>query len=188
MLNRRVIRKENEDFKLTIIGPVGTRQKVIDLMVFTHGDGNPHKYDNIDSFYNKLLENITQRLEEKNKEFLNVAHLSNSYGRVDLSNAIFMTDFFKFLSGEEAPQKKKEDVTKVPNIPVYSNKADKKLAKSLEELKRSREFNQEYNRNLEATQRAIRDADFRARRIEDDKPARPRAILIKKSKEEKKEE
>ncbi len=52
MLNRRVIRKENEDFKLTIIGPVGIRQKVIDLMVFTHGDGNPNKYDNIDTRHN----------------------------------------------------------------------------------------------------------------------------------------
>ena len=52
MLNRRIIRKENEDFKLTIIGPIGTRQKVIDLMVFTHGDGNSHKYDNIDTLHN----------------------------------------------------------------------------------------------------------------------------------------
>lgn len=52
MLNRRIIRKENENFKLTIIGPTGTRQKVIDLMVFTHGDGNPNKYDNINTRHN----------------------------------------------------------------------------------------------------------------------------------------
>ena len=47
----RIIRHEL-DYLLTIIGPAGTRQKIIDLMNFTHGDGNPHKYDNPEERYN----------------------------------------------------------------------------------------------------------------------------------------
>ena len=146
-----------------------------------------NKYDNIDTFYDKLLENITKKLEEKNKEFFNVAHLSDSYGRVDLNNAVFMTDFFKFLRGEETPEEKKEDPIKIPNVPVFSNKADKKLAKSLEEIKRNREFNKEFNRNIESAQKEARDADFEER-MNRNKSTRPRAVLIKKPKEEKKEE
>ena len=48
----RGIRKETEEYKLTIIGPIGIRKKTIDLMTFTHSDGNQHKYDNIEEKYN----------------------------------------------------------------------------------------------------------------------------------------
>lgn len=47
----RNIRKELGE-KLTIIGPVGIRKKVIDIMTFTHSDGNPDKYKNIEDKYN----------------------------------------------------------------------------------------------------------------------------------------
>ena len=47
----RGIRKETEN-KLTIIGPIGVRKKTIELMNFTHSDGDKHKYDNIEEKYN----------------------------------------------------------------------------------------------------------------------------------------
>lgn len=52
LLIGRGIRKETNDYKLIIIGPVGLRKKTIDLMTFTHGDGNEHKYDKIEEKYN----------------------------------------------------------------------------------------------------------------------------------------
>lgn len=79
MLNRRVIRKENEAFKLTIIGPVGIRQKIIDLMVFTHGDGDPHKYDNIDTRHNIDFIELKDGEEYTNDSFT-ITALSLSHG------------------------------------------------------------------------------------------------------------
>lgn len=51
LLIGRGIRKETEN-KLIIIGPIGTRQKTVKLMKFTHGDGDENKYDNIEEKYN----------------------------------------------------------------------------------------------------------------------------------------
>ena len=51
LLIGRGIRKEIKN-KLIIIGPVGTRQNTVKLMNFTHGDGDEHKYDNIEEKYN----------------------------------------------------------------------------------------------------------------------------------------
>ena len=47
----RGIRKETEN-KLTIIGPIGVRKKTIELLKFTHSDGDEHRYDNIEEKYN----------------------------------------------------------------------------------------------------------------------------------------
>ena len=56
LLIGRGIRKETEN-KLIILGPVGTRDKTIKLMNFTHSDGDKHKYDNIEEKYNiKFIE------------------------------------------------------------------------------------------------------------------------------------
>lgn len=45
------------DETLTFIGPKGLREKMIHLMTSTHADGNEHKFDNIEEFYNlKLIE------------------------------------------------------------------------------------------------------------------------------------
>lgn len=57
-------RKETEN-KLIIIGPIGTREKTIKLMSFTHSDGNEHKYDNIEQRYN--IEFVELSDEEKYK-------------------------------------------------------------------------------------------------------------------------
>lgn len=51
LLVGRGIRGEIEN-KLVVIGPIGIRQKVVDLMVFTHADGNNSKYDHIEEKYN----------------------------------------------------------------------------------------------------------------------------------------
>ena len=51
LLIGRGIRGEIKE-KLMIIGPKGIRQKVINLMVFTHADGNNNKYDHIEEKYN----------------------------------------------------------------------------------------------------------------------------------------
>jgi hypothetical protein len=57
-LYRRYIQKEMKEC-LIIIGLSHVREKVIELMNFTHGDGNPNKYDGIEQKYNiKLIELI----------------------------------------------------------------------------------------------------------------------------------
>ena len=63
LLIGREIRKELSQ-KLTFIGPKGLRKKVIELMNFTHGDGNEHKYDEIESKYNIEFVEL-----ENNKKF-----------------------------------------------------------------------------------------------------------------------
>lgn len=61
-LLRRYIRKE-EDL-LTIIGPKGIRKKTMDLMYFTHGDNEPHKYDKIEEKYHlKFIELEDSQIE-----------------------------------------------------------------------------------------------------------------------------
>ena len=47
----RGIRNETEN-KLTIIGPIGVRKNTIELLKFTHSDGDEHRYDNIEETYN----------------------------------------------------------------------------------------------------------------------------------------
>ena len=51
LLFGRGARKETQN-KLIIIGPKGLRNKIIDLMKFTHADGDEHKYDDIENKYN----------------------------------------------------------------------------------------------------------------------------------------
>lgn len=58
----RIIRKEAEK-KLTIIGPIGIKRKTIELMNFTHSDGDEHRYDNLEEKYN------IEFIELDNKEF-----------------------------------------------------------------------------------------------------------------------
>ncbi len=61
----RYIRKEQNE--LTLIGPKGLRQKVIDLMYFTHGDNEPNKYDKIEEKYNLVFQEIDgEKLELAN--------------------------------------------------------------------------------------------------------------------------
>lgn len=64
LLIGRGIRKEIEN-KLIIIGPIGTREKTVRLMNFTHSDGDKHKYDNIEEKYN--IEFVELKNEEQYK-------------------------------------------------------------------------------------------------------------------------
>ena len=50
LIGRRV-RNELEN-KVIFIGPKGLRNKVKVLLTFTHGDGDEHKYDNLEERYN----------------------------------------------------------------------------------------------------------------------------------------
>lgn len=61
----RYIRKEQN--LLTLVGPKGLRQKIIDLMYFTHGDNEPNKYEKIEEKYNLSFCEI----EEETKTFDN---------------------------------------------------------------------------------------------------------------------
>ena len=63
-LIRRNIRKETEN-KLTIIGPKDVKEKIVELMYFTHGDGSSDKYNNIEEKYNIEF----AKLNEEEKEF-----------------------------------------------------------------------------------------------------------------------
>lgn len=46
--NLLVGRRNKDEQTITFIGPKGLRNKVIELMKFTHADGDEHKYDNIE--------------------------------------------------------------------------------------------------------------------------------------------
>ena len=64
----RGIRKEI-DKKLYIIGPKGVRKKTIELLIFTHADGNINKYDNLEEKYNCEFIKIDDGEEFKTKDF-----------------------------------------------------------------------------------------------------------------------
>ncbi len=50
--NLLIGRENRNEQTITFIGPIGLRNKVIELMKFTHSDGNEHKYDKIEEKYN----------------------------------------------------------------------------------------------------------------------------------------
>ena len=78
LLIGRGIRKELSQ-KLTFIGPKGLRKKVIDLMNFTHGDGNEHKYDEIENKYN--IEFVELENDQKyNTDTFNITAFSLNHG------------------------------------------------------------------------------------------------------------
>lgn len=78
LLIGRGIRKEIEN-KLIIIGPIGTREKTVKLMNFTHGDGDEHKYDDIEEKYNvKFIE--LQSEESYETEKFKITALSLKHG------------------------------------------------------------------------------------------------------------
>ncbi len=54
LCKRLLLKMENP---LTIICPIGGRQKIIDLLNFTHGDGNINRHNNIEEFFKiKIIE------------------------------------------------------------------------------------------------------------------------------------
>lgn len=78
LLIGRGIRKETEN-KLIIIGPIGTREKTIKLMNFTHADGDKHKYDNIEEKYNIEFIELSNE-EQYNTEKFKITALTLKHG------------------------------------------------------------------------------------------------------------
>ncbi len=96
LLIGRRIRKEIKN-KLIIIGPVGTKQNIVKLMNFTHGDGNEHKYDNIEEKYN--VEFIELQNEEQYKtEKFKITALTLKHGECVPINGYILEKDNKVLS------------------------------------------------------------------------------------------
>lgn len=87
-LLRRYIRTKNEK-SLTIIGPRDIRNKVIELMYFTHGDNKPNKYDDIENKFNlKFIEMIDS--EEAIDNF-SVKSVTLKHGTCEPCNGYILT-------------------------------------------------------------------------------------------------
>lgn len=96
LLLGKEIRKETEN-KLIIIGPIGTREKIVKLMKFTHGDGNEHKYDNIEEKYN--LEFVELQNEEQYRtEKFKITALTLKHGKCVPINGYILEKDNKILS------------------------------------------------------------------------------------------
>ena len=96
----RIIRKEAEK-KLTIIGPIGIKRKTIELMNFTHSDGDEHRYDNLEEKYN------IEFIELDNKDFYCTNEFKiTAFGSMSSFWTLFLRIFFTFLL-----------VSHYPNIP-----------------------------------------------------------------------
>ena len=96
LLIGRGIRKEIEN-KLIIIGPIGTRKKTVELMNFTHGDGDEHKYDDIEEKYN--VEFIELQSEESYEtEKFKITALSLKHGGCVPINGYILEKDNKILS------------------------------------------------------------------------------------------
>lgn len=96
LLIGRGIRKETEN-KLIIIGPIGIRNKTIDLMNFTHADGDEYKYDNIEEKYNiEFIE--LQNKEQYCTEKFKITALSLKHGKCEPINGYILEKDQKLLS------------------------------------------------------------------------------------------
>lgn len=96
LLIGRRIRKEMEK-KLIIIGPIGTRKKTIELMTFSHGDGNKHKYDKIEEKYNiEFIE--LQNEEQYTLDEFKITALSLNHGECVPVNGYILEKESKVLS------------------------------------------------------------------------------------------
>ena len=97
LLIGRAFRKETERYKLIIVGPIGLRKKVIDIMNFTHGDGDEHKYDNIEEKYN--IEFIELGNEQQyNTDKFKITALSLKHGGCSPINGYILEKEGKIIS------------------------------------------------------------------------------------------
>lgn len=96
LLIGRGIRKEIEK-QLIIIGPVGVRKKTIDLMNFTHGDGNINKYEQIEEKYNIKFVELSDKEEYKTEKF-NITALKLKHGECVPINGYMLEKENKTLS------------------------------------------------------------------------------------------
>lgn len=97
LLLGRAIRKETERYKLIIVGPIGLRKKVIDIMNFTHGDGDEHRYDNIEEKHN--IEFIELGNEQQyNTDKFKITALSLKHGGCSPINGYILEKEGKIIS------------------------------------------------------------------------------------------
>lgn len=59
--NLLIGRENRKEQTITFIGPKRLRNKVVELMKFTHADGNEHKYDKIEEKYNIKFVELDER-------------------------------------------------------------------------------------------------------------------------------
>ena len=64
--NLLIGRKNRNEQNIIFIGAKGLRNKVVELMKFTHSDGNEHKYDKIEEKYNIKFVKIVTRYKKCN--------------------------------------------------------------------------------------------------------------------------
>lgn len=83
--------------KLVIIGPIGIRKKTIELMSFTHSDGNKHKYDKIEEKYNPQFIELLNEEQYKTETF-KITALSLKHGQCVPINGYILEKDNKVLS------------------------------------------------------------------------------------------
>lgn len=95
LIGRRA-RNETEN-KLVIIGPIGVREKMVGLMNFIHGDGNEHKYDNIEGKYNVEIVELANEEQYKAEKF-KITALTLNHGKCIPANGYILEKENKTLS------------------------------------------------------------------------------------------
>lgn len=96
LLIGRRIRKEMNN-KLIIIGPKGTRKKTVELMHFTHGDGDKHKYDKIEEKYNVEFIELQNQEQYKTEKF-KITAFALKHGTCIPTNGYMLEKDNKFLA------------------------------------------------------------------------------------------
>lgn len=81
--------------KLIIIGPIGIRKKTIELMSFTHSDGNKHKYDKIEEKYNTQFIELLNEEQYKTETF-KITALSLKHGQCVPINGYILEKTIKY--------------------------------------------------------------------------------------------
>lgn len=96
LLFGRSIRGETEN-KLVIIGSIGVRKKIVDLMNFTQGNGDDHKYDDLEERFNvEVIE-----LKDKQKYYtdaFNITTISLNHGECIPTNGYLLKKEGKVIS------------------------------------------------------------------------------------------
>lgn len=85
------------DNKTVFIGPVGLKNKMTQLMEFTHGDGGQNRYDNMEEKYNIEFVELKNEETYTTNEFKITAY-SLDHGRCKLVNGYLLEKEDKVLS------------------------------------------------------------------------------------------
>lgn len=87
----RGIRKETDKL-LTVIGPIGTKEKTIQLMKFTHSDGNKDKYNDIEEKYNIKFIELNNEEIYSNERFKITAYTLKHGGCIPINGYVLEKD------------------------------------------------------------------------------------------------